>query len=75
VKLNITTTFTPKDAIITQELKGLAFGNDEVIRWIINTREQQIHDALIALGWTPAKMWCIRHEGQELLQDINQKVD
>lgn len=30
------------------------FSNSEyTMRWIINTREQQVRNALIELGWTP----------------------
>ncbi len=28
---------------------------DKVTKWIIDTRDKQIRDALIALGWTPPR--------------------
>lgn len=28
---------------------------DELSRWMINTRDEQVREALIKLGWTPPK--------------------
>lgn len=39
-----------KDDLIVQELFN---GQQMLSRWIMNTRDAQIREALITLGWTP----------------------
>lgn len=46
---NIDTCFN-EDGVITQQVRN---HSQELWRLIINTKEAQIRDALIALGWTP----------------------
>ena len=44
------------NGLITQELYRIE--NDvitETTRWVVNTREKEIRDALIKLGWIPPK--------------------
>ena len=47
---NISTRFDASNGVITQQVKN---HSQELWRWIINTREAQVRDALVALGWTP----------------------
>ena len=48
-------TTTPcTDGQIVQEVDFVTEGiRDRVMRQVIDTREKQVRDALIALGWTP----------------------
>ncbi len=42
------------DGTITQELYSVFNGTrEQITRKVIATQEQQVRDALIALGWTP----------------------
>lgn len=52
-KITITTTPFP-DGRIEQEVHGLDFSG-LILRSVMDTKEQQIRDALIDLGWTPPK--------------------
>ncbi len=45
-------TYWNTDGVITQDL---IYPYDVTMRHIMDIREQQIRDALIALGWTPPK--------------------
>ena len=49
------TTTPSSDGVITQELVALGPGDvrQTIMRQVMDTSEQQIRDALIALGWTP----------------------
>ena len=43
-----------KDGKIVQELYSVHHGmRQQIMRHVIYTQEQQLRDALIALGWTP----------------------
>lgn len=49
----IKTTVT-KDGKIIQQLDHIAYDiHEQISRRVIDTQEQQVRDALIALGWTP----------------------
>lgn len=48
------TTNSTNEGLIVQEVYSIHDRiHSQVIRYVINTREQQIQEALIALGWTP----------------------
>jgi hypothetical protein len=50
--LDVTTSF--KGGLVEQTLFEISSGRaQEVTRWVMNTREHAIREALIAMGWTP----------------------
>jgi len=47
---------TCEDGIISQELQSIQEGHVErITKWVCDTKEQGIKDALIKMGWTPPK--------------------
>ena len=46
-------TVTPHSGKIVQELSAIGQSEREISRWVMDTSEKGIREALIALGWTP----------------------
>ena len=51
----VTTKIIADDKILLEVHSTLNGIRDDVMRRVMDTQEQQIRDALIALGWTPPK--------------------
>jgi hypothetical protein len=55
-KITLKTDVDFDSGVISQELVEEGTGLDivrEKVRWVVNTREKAIRDALVSLGWTP----------------------
>lgn len=61
----VTTTFHPR-GIFVQEVSAVINGDVYYLaKYTINTQNQQIRDALVALGWTPPNMERIELRSKE----------
>jgi hypothetical protein len=57
IKYDINTTINYKDKRIIQDIRSPNIDNilQTIHRTILDTKEEQLRDALIKLGWTPPK--------------------
>ena len=51
---DIKATVTTEVHVDEQMIEGVIYRDErEIVRWLIDTRDAQIRNALIELGWTP----------------------
>lgn len=51
--IDVRTSVYPEGLIVTEVIEDLGVYRERIMRQVVNTKDQQIREALIKLGWTP----------------------
>lgn len=51
--IDVRTSVYPEGLIITEVIEDLGIYRDRIMRQVVNTKDQQVREALIKMGWTP----------------------
>lgn len=51
--IDVRTSVYPEGLIVTEVIEDLGFYRERIMRQVVATKDHQIREALIKLGWTP----------------------
>ena len=51
--IDVRTGVYPEGLIVTEVIDDIGTYRERIVRQVLNTKEQQVREALIKLGWTP----------------------
>lgn len=51
--IDVRTNVYPEGLIVTEVIDDIGTYRERIVRQVLNTKEQQVREALIKLGWTP----------------------